>query len=63
MDRLRFWGLLPVNRLLKGLEDVLSLVEQLLPLRQPGRGSGAALGWRGAAGLGDLRPITGLEEA
>lgn len=56
--------MLPVDWLLKGLEDVRSLAELLLlPLRRPGGGLGPALGWSGAASLGDLRPITGLEEA
>lgn len=61
--RLWFWGLLPVEGLLKGSEDVWSLAEQLLPLRRPGGGLRPALGCRGATGLGDLGPITGLEEA
>lgn len=55
--------MLPVEGLLKGLEDVWSLAEQLLPLRRPGGGLWPALGWRGAASLGDFGPITGLEEA
>lgn len=63
MDRLRVWGLLPVDGLLKGFEDVRSLAEPLLSLRWPGGGPGAAPGCRGVASLGDLRPMTGLEEA
>lgn len=60
-DRLWFCGLLLGDGLLKGLESVLPLAEQLLPLRQGALGP--APGWRGATSLGDLRPITGLEEA
>lgn len=63
MDRLRFRGRLPVDGLLKGLEDVRSLPEPLLPLRRPGGGLRPAPGCRGAASRGDFRPITGLEEA
>lgn len=62
-DTFRFWGLLPVDGLLKGLEDVWSLAELLLPLRRPGGGLRPALGCRGAPSLGDFGPITGLEDA
>lgn len=62
-DRLRFWGLLPVEGLLKGLEDRRPLAEQLLPLRRPGGGLRPALGGRGATILGHFRPITGWEAA
>lgn len=55
--------MLPVDRLLKGLEEVRSLAESLVPLRRPLGASGPLLGWSGATSLGDFRPIRGLEEA
>lgn len=63
MDRLWLRGLLPADRLLKGLEEVRSLAEPLLPLRRPLEAPGPLLGWSGATSLGDFRPITGLEQA